>query len=103
MQRPRIDRSHGWIHVPELRLEQLAAGIDEAAAVRGDGRIVTGQWRVDGAGGCESNGGRDDGAGVVNGDLLDPGTLLEEAAGIGQDAGYRGSHGEWSSSLMLVT
>jgi hypothetical protein len=38
------DRGTG---IPELRLEQLSSGVNEAAAVWGDGRVVAGQRSVD--------------------------------------------------------
>ena len=51
VQRPAILWPYGRTGVPELGLEELSSGIDEAAAVRGDGCVVAGHRPIDGAAG----------------------------------------------------
>ena len=51
VQRPAILWPYGRTGVPELGLEELSSGIDEAAAVRSDGYVVAGHRSIDGAAG----------------------------------------------------
>jgi hypothetical protein len=49
---PAVFGPDGGAGVPELRLQELASRVDEAAAVGFDGGIVAGERAVEGAAGC---------------------------------------------------
>ena len=92
MESPAILRTHGRVGVPELRLEKLAAWIDEAAAIRSDGTVVAGEGAVARTAGCIGKGrvGVCDGSVAGAGSLALDGDLREEPASKGE----QGAEGE---------
>jgi hypothetical protein len=88
VQGPAILGPDGRAGVPELGLEELAARVDEAAAVRGDGAVVAGQWPVDGA---ARGAGEEGWRGVRRGGMR--GSVPAAQRDLGEEAGREGGEG----------
>ena len=88
MQSPGIIRANSRICIPELRLEKLSAGVDEAAAIGSDGAVVAGEWAVARTGGrvCERCVRVADRS---RGSLIEERSLGEETAGKGEERAER--------------